>query len=119
MKPDTLDDLLIAYAQQPVPATSLRTSDAWREIERRRRQNVWSRLFLILDWHELFAEPRLALAALAFALMIGAVPAMAMARAEHADHLARQSIHFEVFSATSSGQLAVLLPPLSAAGRQP
>lgn len=115
MKPDPLDQTLAAYARQPLPSCPEQlTADVWRDIERRRQKPAWSRLFPLLDWHELFGEPRLAVVALGFAVMIGVVPAVVFSRAENARLLARQSMHFEVFSANSLTQL-VMLPAQPAA----
>jgi hypothetical protein len=116
MKPDALDQHLAAYAKQPLPSAPTGTkADIWREIECRRRQSFWARSFPVLDWHEIFSEPRLAGAALAFAVAMGVFPAVLVARAENQKRLARESIHLEVFTASPPGQLAMLmLPPPSA-----
>lgn len=112
MKPDPLDNTLADYAQQPLPACPDRlASDVWREIESRRRRSVWTRLFPLLDWNELFREPRLAVSAVALALAVGLVPAFLQAGPVTDTRLARESLHFEVFS--SKVPLAML------AGGQP
>ena len=109
MKPDPLDDTLASYARQPLPpGPEQLTADVWRDIELRRRKSVWSRLFPLLDWQELFAEPRLAVPALACALAIGILPAVFSARAHEEQRLARQSIHFNVFSTPAATQFTTL-----------
>ncbi|HVU18367.1 MAG TPA: hypothetical protein VHD32_15795 [Candidatus Didemnitutus sp.] len=114
MKPDRIDELLAAYANQPLPSSREPSADRiWRAINTRRRQSWWSRVFPVIDWRELFAEPRLAVAAVAFAIMIGVVPAMAVNRAENERRLARQSIHFEVFSADAGSLGSVFARPVA------
>jgi hypothetical protein len=116
MKPDQIDKLLAAYAAQPLPASSEpSTAGVWREIERRRRQSLWSRVFPVLEWRELFAEPRMAVAALAFAVLVGVVPTMAVNRIENERRLARQSIHFDVFSSDAGALGSVFAKPIAMA----
>ena len=99
MKPDPIDRALTSYAQESLPTCPDRLiSDVWREIASRRRQSVWTRLFPLLDWHELFREPRLALSAVGLALAVGLIPAFLQARPLPDTRLARESLHFEVFS---------------------
>lgn len=62
----------------------------------------------MVDGHELFAEPRLAAVAFGFAVMIGSVSATALYQVENRKDLARQSIHFEVFSPDAPAQLHTL-----------
>jgi len=62
----------------------------------------------MLSWRELFAEPRLAMAGLAVALLAGVLPAAAV-RAANDGELARASLHFEVFSTHLPGTPAALL----------
>ena len=113
MKPDSLETMLAAYAAKPLPTSSEpSTAEIWREIDRR-RQSFWSRIFPVLDWRELFAEPRLAVAAVAFAVMVGVVPAMAYNRVENERRLARQSIHFDVFSSDAGAFGAVFAKPVA------
>lgn len=114
MKPDRFEKLLAAYAAEPLP-TSTEPSIAaiWQEIERRRRPSLWSRIFPVFDWQELFLEPRLAVAAVAFAITVGVVPAMAINRAENERRLARQSIHFDVFSADTAALGSVFAKPVA------
>jgi hypothetical protein len=120
MKPDPLEQTLASYARQPLPpCPNQLTADVWRDIERRREKSVWSRLFPLLDWHELFAEPRLAVVALGFAVMIGVVPTVIFSRAENVKRLARQSMHFEVFSASSPTQFATMLAEPAASAIRP
>lgn len=120
MKHDPLEQTLASYARQPLPPCPEQlTADVWRDIERRRQESVWSRLFPLLDWHELFGEPRLAVVALGFAVMIGVVPAVVLSRAENTKRLARQSMHFEVFSANSSAQFATLFAEPAASALRP
>ncbi len=114
MKPDRLENMLAAYAAQPLPPSSApSTAEVWREIERRRRQSLWSRVFPVLEWRELFAEPRMAVAALAFAVLVGVVPSMALNRIENERRLARQSIHFDVFSSEAGALGSVFAKPVA------
>jgi len=114
MKPDRLENVLAAYAAQPLPiASGPSTDEVWREIEKRRRQSLWSRLFPLLDWRELLSEPRLAVAAIAFAIAVGAVPAAAFNRVENERRLARQSIHFDVFSSEAGTLGSVFSKPIA------
>lgn len=96
MNPDPLDDLLSAYAKQPLPAAPDRlTADVWRDIEQRRRRGLGA--LLELNWRELLRRPRFALSAFGLALLAGLLPAAVTRSADHA-LLARDSLHFEVFS---------------------
>lgn len=98
MNSDPLDELLRSYSQQPSPAPAERlSSDVWKSIQLRRKQSFWSRMLPILDWRELFTEPRFVVAALAVAILVGTFPAMMMGRSP-SPRLARESLHFEVFS---------------------
>lgn len=116
MKSDPLDKSLADYAQQPLPACPDRlASNVWREIESRRRRSIWTRLFPLLDWPELFREPRLALSAAGLALAIGFVPALLQAKPGTEIRLARESLHFEVFS--SRAPMAMLVRIDSSAQR--
>lgn len=105
MKPDPLESLLTNYAAQPVPPARADAAGVWREIERRRGQNSSLRLFAMVDWRELFAEPRLALLAVVLAVVVGSVPGFWMTRDE-APAAARTSLHMESFSAASGDLLA-------------
>ena len=114
MKPEHLEQTLASYAKQPLPACPDRlTADVWREIEQRRRHSVWTRLFQQFDWRDLSAEPRLAFAALGLALAIGLVPAFFLAKPEMEKRLARESLHFEVFSSQAPLALLARLDPNS------
>jgi hypothetical protein len=106
MNPDPLERQLEAYAQQSVPAAPVKLAEAvWNEIERRRSESLAARL----GWHELLKRPAWALAGLAFALAVGAMPAVAFSRLQQARQLARDSLHFEVFAPHPRGQIATLL----------
>lgn len=114
MKPDQIEKLLEAYASQPLPtSTEPSIAGIWREIENRRPRSLWSRVLPVIDWHELFLEPRLAVAALAFAITVGVVPAMAFNRVDNERRLARQSMHFEVFSADAGTLGSVFAKPVA------
>ncbi len=114
MNPDRLEKVLAAYVAQPLPlASEPSNAEIWREIDRRRQQTVWTRLLPMLDWRELFGEPRLAMAALAFAIMIGVVPAALIARTENEKRLARHSIGFEVFALDSTETLGSVFKPVA------
>ena len=109
MNSHEFDDLLRDYSKQPLPPPSERlSSEVWREIEQRRHRRWWLGLFPVLSWRELFAEPRLAVAGLAVALVAGVLPA-AVVRASDNGQLARSSLHFDVFSTTLPGTPAALL----------
>ena len=98
MNSDPLDDLLGAYSKQSTPPPPDRlTTGVWQEIEHRRNQTFWHRVLPSLSWLELFREPRVALPALALALLIGLLPATTV-RSYGQVRLARESLHFEVFS---------------------
>lgn len=109
MNADQLDALLHAYSKHTLPPPPDRSAaGVWREIEQRRHRRWWLGMFPVLSWRELFAEPRLAIAGLAVALLAGFLPAAAV-RAADDGHLARASLHFDVFSARSPGMPATLL----------
>jgi len=110
---DRIEKLLAASAAQPLPPSAEpATAEIWREIDQRRQQSVWTRMFAIFEVRELFSEPRMALAAVAFALMVGAVPAALVSRSQNERRLARQSIHFEVFAADSASLGSVFANPV-------
>jgi len=96
--PDPLEAVLSSLAREapPAPSPDLE-AEVWRTIRRRRARPFWSRLLPILDWRDLFAEPRLIASALAVALGVGILPAALTARPRSSDW-ARTSLHFEVFS---------------------
>ena len=102
MNPDPIDELLSAYAKQPMPVAPDRmTAGVWQEIERRRSRFAW---LLGESWHELVRRPILAYSALGVALLAGLLPAATFASAEHARR-ARDSLHFDVFSADTTSVL--------------
>jgi hypothetical protein len=110
MKPDCLEDMLAAYAAQPLPPLSgSPAAGVWLEIENRRKQSWWARLFPVLDWR----EPRMALTALALAVTVGVVPAIAINQAENKQELVRQSIRFDVFSSDTGSLGSVFAKPAS------
>lgn len=115
MKPDPLDRLLAEFAGQPPHACGLSHAEVWQAIELRRGQSVWARMLSLLEWRELFSEPRIAFAGAAFAVIVGVVPAAMLGRAEDHRRLARQSIHFDVFSAESVSLGSVFSKPLAVA----
>jgi len=118
MKPDPIDRALASYAQESLPMCPDRlTSDVWREIDRRRRESVWTRLFPLLDWNELFREPRLALSAVGLALAVGLVPAFLQTRPLSDTRLARESLHFEVFSSQTPLAMLAGIHPVSPRGQ--
>lgn len=107
-----LDSMLAAYAKEPLPEfKGPSRSEIWGAIEQRRRQSGWLRVFSTLDLRDLFSEPRMAVAALAFAVMVGVVPAAVVGRTQNERRLARQSIHFEVFAVNQSPLGSVFLQP--------
>lgn len=114
MNSDRFDDLLSDYAKQPLPPPPQLISAVWRDIEQRRRRSFWSGLLPTLDWRELFLEPRLVLPALAIALLAGMLPG-AMIRLEAKPEIARDALHFQVFSLQATG----FNPPKLAAIHQP
>ena len=108
MNINPLDDLIGAYAKQPLPPPlGPGSADIWRAIKDRRRGSFWSRMLPLLDWRELFLEPRMAAAAFALALAVGILPGyILVSRTNEEAQLARRSLHFEVFSATATDLLA-------------
>lgn len=108
MNPDPFDDLFSDYAKQTMPIPPQVTTGVWSEIAQRRRRPFWSGLLPVLDWSELFREPRLMIPALALALLAGVLPA-AMERSNIETMLARESLHFDVFSPQLSGTPSTLL----------
>lgn len=112
MKPDPLDKLLSSYAQRPVPTRANATrADIWSAIERRRGRSSWRRWPTFADIGELVGRPSLAVGALAFAALVGMVPAALAARSAMRSQMARQSIHLEAFSPKASGIAMVLSRP--------
>jgi ABC-type nitrate/sulfonate/bicarbonate transport system permease component len=114
MKHDPFDALLAAYAKQPLPTEAGPSAgEVWREIERRRTQSIWARMFSSLELRELFSEPRMAVVAVALAAIVGVVPAALVGRTENAQRLARRSIHFEVFAMDSGSLGSVFVKPVA------
>ncbi len=112
MNSDPLDNLLTSYAKQPVPTRANATRvDIWEAIERRRRQGNWRRWLTFSDLGELVGRPSLAISALAFAALVGIVPAALASRSATQSQMARQSIHLEAFSAKATGIAMVLSRP--------
>lgn len=110
MNTDPLDDLLKAYAKQPLPPpAAFSKAELWRVIEARHRQPWRSGLLPVLSWRELFAEPRLAIAGLAVALVTGMVPVAAAHTFENSS-LVRDSLHLDVFTRCAGCVPANLLP---------
>lgn len=98
MNTDPLDDLIKAYAQQPLPPPAPFSRAAlWREIAARRRQPWRASLFPVLSWREVLAEPRLAIAGLVVALVTGMVPVAAAKNFDKA-RIARDSLRLDVFT---------------------
>ena len=107
-----LDSMLAEYAKQPLPPfKGPSRSEIWGAIEQRRKQSGWTRIFSTLDLRDLFSEPRMALAALAFAALVGMVPAAVAGRTQNERRLARQSIHFEVFAVSQNPLSSVFTQP--------
>lgn len=98
MNTDPVERWLDALAKQSLPsAPGDLSAGVWQEIERRRASTRFS-------W-ELLLSPRLALAGLAFALVVGVVPAVAFAKAQNAKRRAADSLHFDAFSTRAAGQM--------------
>lgn len=107
-----LDSWLASYAKQPLPDfKGPSCSEIWAAIDQRRKQSGWLRLLSTLDVRDLFSEPRMAVAALAFAILVGVVPAAVVGRAQNERRLARQSIHFEVFAVSRNLLGSVFIEP--------
>lgn len=116
MNHDSLDDMLASYAKRTLPTVAGPSqAEVWREIDRRREQSIWTRMFSVFEVRELFTEPRMALVAVAFALVVGVVPAALVGRTQNEQRLARQSIHFEVFVAESGSLGSVFAKPVATA----
>ena len=104
MNPDPLDDLLSSYSRQPLPPAPDFTPHVWSTIKQR-RSSFWSRLLPAAGWDELFREPRLAVPAFALVLVIGLLPAITFVNARRESQLARDSLHFDVFSTMASNDV--------------
>jgi len=112
-----LDSVLAGYAKQPLPEfKGPSRSDIWGAIELRRKQSSWTRIFSMLEIPDLFSEPRMAVAALAFAILVGMVPAALVGHTQNERRLARQSIHFEVFAVSQNSLNSVFTEPGPASG---
>ena len=111
MNSDPLDGLLSQYAKTPTPPFAGGNSELWREIERRKARSFFSRLLPLLEWRDLFGEPRLAATGVLLAVAVGMIPAF-LARPHRAsdERLARESLHFEVFSAQAGDVFAEKSP---------
>lgn len=116
MNHDPLDDMLAGYAKRTLPTVAGPSQgEVWREIARRREQSVWRRMFTIFEERELFSEPSFSLAALAFAVVVGVVPAALVSRTQNEQRMVRQSIHFEVFASDSGSLGSVFAKPVAMA----
>lgn len=112
-----LDSMMAEYAKQPLPKfEGPSRSEIWGAIELRKKQSSWTRIFSTLDLHDLFSEPRMAVAALAFAVLVGTVPAALVGHTQNERRLARQSIHFEVFAVSQNSLNSVFTEPGPASG---
>ncbi len=87
------------------------TAEIWREIELRRTQSLWSRISSALELPDLLSQPRVAIATLALAAVVGVIPAAMIGRAENERRLARHSIHFEVFAVSANPIGSVFTSP--------
>ena len=97
MNTDPLDRKLDAYAKQALPSTpSDFPAAVWREVERRRGET--------LSW-DILLSPRIALAGLAFALLVGIVPVVVVVKLQSSKQLASESLHFDVFSTDRAGHV--------------
>ena len=99
MNADPLDDLLRDYAGQPVPAPSRHPKPAvWARVEAQKRRRDWLGIRAIFSWRDIFAEPRVAVAGLALALITGVVPVAAAAGSFDRTELVRDSLHLQCFT---------------------
>lgn len=117
MSPDPLERKLADYARQSLPAAPDDiAAGVWREIDRRRGQTFTPRI----GWRELLARPGWGIAGLIFAVAAGAAPALAFAKAQQARRLAQQSLHLDVFSLQTAGEVtSVLAAPDRSPTQQP
>lgn len=110
MKPDPLDELLRAYANQPVPPPSPQDkASIWHRIDSHAERRGWFGLGT-LSWRELFAEPRMAVAGLVLALVTGVVPVAAAAGSFDTPERARDSLHFKCFTQCPSCLAGTMTP---------
>lgn len=111
MKPDSLDDTLKGCAREPLPPapTQERLSSAvFAEIARRRRRPFSERILPLLGWSELFFEPRVAIPAVALAVLIGLAPTFAL-RAGARPPTAKESLHLEIFATQAPGMPSTVI----------
>lgn len=91
MNTDPVERRLDAFAKQPLPsAPGDLAAGVWQEVERRRGS-------IRFGWESLLS-PRLAVFGLAFAVLVGVVPAVAFSKAQSAKRRAADSLHFDTFS---------------------
>ena len=103
MNDDPLDRKLEAYAKQPLPSMPPDlTAAVWRDVERRRGESI--------SWDALLS-PRIALAGLAFALLVGIAPAVVVVKLQSSRQLASESLHFDVFSTDVARVVGGLVQP--------
>lgn len=103
MSTDPLDEKLGAYAQQPLPSAPADLPTAvWRQIEGQRADTF--------SWDKLLS-PKVALAGLAFALLVGIAPAVVLVKLQSSKQLASESLHFDVFSTELAGNVVSGLKP--------
>ena len=103
MNSDFIDDYLRSSREAP-PFASL-SAQVWQEIDRRKRSRFRLRVFMATDWADLLGEPLLLVSAIALAVIMGVVPAALSTKLNDAG-LVRQSLHFEVFSASTAALFA-------------
>ena len=108
MDSDQLDELLNRYSRCPLPPLAGGKGAIWNRIEERRESSTWSNFFPIVSWREIFAEPRLAVAGLVVALLMGVVPVAAATALSESPRTARNSLHLDVFT-VCPGSLSVNL----------
>jgi hypothetical protein len=99
MNTDPLENILASYAKSEVPPATTGAPEIWREIERRKKKGSWLSSLSLLDWRELFLEPKLAAAGLALAVIAGSMPLFLTSSHQVSEaELARESLHLDVFS---------------------
>jgi hypothetical protein len=96
-----IDALLTRLRQNNLPSVPDLRRQVRDEIVRlKAHPSFWRQVLPILNWNELFRQPRIAVSALALALVVGVVPGFISAKAPHrsADaEIARASLHLHVF----------------------
>ena len=106
MPSDHFETTLRSLVSEPLPpCPDQLDTEVWREISRRRKTTRWPLLLSIQDWPDLFAQPRLIIAGIAFALIIGGMPAVIFSGIKNTQQIVRQSIHFDVFSSNAPAGL--------------